>query len=36
MSDYFENLIENINLFDVFVLLIFTYCVVQCFLKGFL
>ena len=35
MSDYFQNLIENINLFDVFVLLIFTYCVVQCFLKGF-
>ena len=35
MSDYFQNLIENINLFDVFVILIFTYCVVQCFLKGF-
>ena len=35
MSDYFQNLIENINLFDVFVLLIFSYCVVQCFLKGF-
>ncbi len=35
MSDYFQNLIENINLFDVVVLLIFTYCVVQCFLKGF-
>ena len=35
MSDYFQNLIENINLFDVIVLLIFTYCVVQCFLKGF-
>ena len=35
MSNYFENLIDNINLFDVFVLLIFIYCVVQCFLKGF-
>ena len=35
MGDYFQNLIENINLFDVFVLLIFSYCVVQCFLKGF-
>jgi len=35
MNDYFQNLIENVNLFDVFVLLIFTYCVVQCFLKGF-
>ena len=35
MGDYFENLIGNINLFDVFVLLIFVYCIVQCFLKGF-
>ena len=35
MSDYFENLIGNINLFDVFVLLILIYCIVQCFLKGF-
>ena len=35
MSDYYQNLIENVNLFDVFVLLIFTYCVVQCFFKGF-
>ena len=35
MNDYFENLIGNINLFDVFVLLIFVYCIVQCFLKGF-
>ena len=35
MSDYFENLINNINLFDFFVLLIFIYCVIQCFMKGF-
>ena len=35
MSNYFENLIDNINLFDVFVLFIFIYCVIQCFLKGF-
>ena len=35
MSDYFENLISNINLFDVFVLLIFIYCIIQCFIKGF-
>ena len=35
MGDYFENLIGNINLFDVFVLLILIYCIVQCFLKGF-
>ena len=35
MSDYFESFINNINLFDIFVLIIFIYCVVQCFLKGF-
>ncbi len=35
MSNYFENLISDINLFDVFVLLIFFYCIVQCFVKGF-
>ena len=35
MGDYFENLISNINLFDVFVFLIFIYCVIQCFMKGF-
>ena len=35
MSDYFENVIGNVNLFDVFVLLIFIYYVIQCFLKGF-
>ena len=35
MSEYFENLIRNINFFDVFVLLIFSYCVIQCFIKGF-
>ena len=27
--------ISSINLFDLFVSLIFTYCVIQCFLKGF-
>ena len=27
--------ISSINLFDIFVRLIFTYCVIQCFLKGF-
>ena len=25
----------SINLFDIFVSLVFTYCVIQCFLKGF-
>ena len=27
--------INSINLFDIFVSLIFTYCVIQCFFKGF-
>ena len=35
MSDFFESLLNNINLFDIFVLIIFIYCIVQCFLKGF-
>ena len=35
MMNYFESFINNINLFDVFVLIIFIYCVVQCFIKGF-
>ncbi|MBD1150534.1 CvpA family protein [Pelagibacterales bacterium SAG-MED29] len=34
MSNLLEQ-ISGINLFDVFVGLIFTYCVIQCFLKGF-
>ena len=35
MDTFFENIIENINLFDVFVITIFIYCIIQCFLKGF-
>ena len=35
MSDLFENLINYINLFDAVVLIIFVYCTIQCFLKGF-
>ena len=34
ISNFLEH-ISSINLFDVFVGLIFTYCVMQCFLKGF-
>ena len=34
ISSFLEH-ISSINLFDVFVGLIFTYCVMQCFLKGF-
>ena len=35
MSGFFDGIIDNINLFDIFVAVIFLYCVVQCFLKGF-
>tara|TARA_B100001057_G_scaffold51888_1_gene46080 strand:+ start:897 stop:1442 length:546 start_codon:yes stop_codon:yes gene_type:complete len=35
MSNFFENLLENINFFDIFVALIFIYFVIQCFAKGF-
>ena len=34
ISNFLEN-INSINLFDIFVSLIFIYCVIQCFLKGF-
>ena len=30
-----DDLFKIINLFDLFVGLIFTYCIIQCFLKGF-
>ena len=35
MTISFLELINNINLFDIFVGLIFFYCIIQCFLKGF-
>ena len=35
MSAFFENIIDNINFFDICVAAIFIYCVIQCFLKGF-
>ena len=35
MSNLFNNLINNINLFDCIVLLVFIYCIIQCSLKGF-
>ena len=34
ISNFLEH-ISSINLFDIFVSLIFSYCVIQCFLKGF-
>ena len=35
MSSFCISRTNNINLFDVFVAIIFVYCIVQCFLKGF-
>ncbi len=35
MSNFFEKIIENINIFDVLVLIVFAYCIIQCFIKGF-
>ena len=35
MSDFFENIFNSINLFDTIVIIIFMYCTIQCFLKGF-
>ncbi len=35
MSNYFGNFINNINLFDILVLIILIYCIVQCSVKGF-
>ena len=33
--EFLENFFSNINLLDVFFLIILIYCVFQCFLKGF-
>jgi len=35
MTDLLKNFINNINLLDVFFLIVLIYNVVQCFLKGF-
>ena len=35
MSGFFESITENVSLFDIIVLIIFLYCMTQCFLKGF-
>ncbi len=34
-TDFFEEIFKGINIFDGSVVLIFLYCVTQCFLKGF-
>ena len=35
MNSFLDIITNKINLFDIFVLIIFVYCIVQCFLKGF-
>jgi membrane protein required for colicin V production len=35
MQNFFEHLVNSINLFDIFFLLIMIYSIVQCFIKGF-
>ena len=35
IENFFEKLIEMINFFDLIFLIILTYCIIQCFLKGF-
>ena len=34
-GNIFENIFNNFNLFDLFFLIIMTYSIIQCFLKGF-
>ena len=34
MDNFIEDVLNTINLFDVAIILIFFYCVIQCFLKG--
>ncbi len=35
MSSFFENIFNNLNLFDISVSIIFIYSIIQCYLKGF-
>ena len=35
ITSFFENLVKNINYFDIFFFAILVYFVIQCFLKGF-
>ncbi len=35
VPDFFEKIINNINLFDFIIVIIFFYCIIQCFIKGF-
>ena len=35
MLNVFESATKNLNIFDLSVFFIFTYCIIQCFIKGF-
>ena len=35
MTDFVKNIINNVNLLDIFFFIIFLYNIVQCFVKGF-
>ena len=35
MLNVFDSVTENLNIFDSSVFFIFTYCIIQCFIKGF-
>ena len=35
MLNVFDSVTENLNIFDLSVFFIFTYCIIQCFIKGF-
>ena len=35
MLNVFESVAKNLNVFDLSVFFIFTYCIIQCFIKGF-
>tara|TARA_B100001248_G_scaffold261750_1_gene254082 strand:+ start:2009 stop:2557 length:549 start_codon:yes stop_codon:yes gene_type:complete len=35
INNFFDYFINSLNFFDTFVAIIFIYCIVQCFLKGF-
>ncbi len=35
LTNFFEEILNNINIFDMSTIFIFIYCIIQCFLKGF-
>ena len=35
MTDFFKDIADSVNLFDIFVLIVLMYNIIQCFVKGF-